>query len=68
MHCIVTTTVPLAFPLTGLVFLAWKGFELGVLIISFFLAVVSLGSSFNKGHRNAKPIILDASFLAGMLD
>lgn len=58
IHCLITPILLIWLPFAGLAFLETKGFELGLLILSIFIATLSLVFSFFKRHRNSFPLVL----------
>ena len=58
LHCLITPFLIFLFPFAGLAFLEWEGFEIGILVLSFFLAITSLVVSYFRKHKNAMPMVL----------
>ena len=58
IHCLVTPFLIMALPMAGLAFLESEGVELGLIVVSFVIAIASLVFSYLRKHRNLKPIIL----------
>ncbi|MBV6644054.1 MAG: MerC domain-containing protein [Cyclobacteriaceae bacterium] len=58
LHCLLTPFILLALPFASLAFLASEGFEIGLLILSFLLAIASLVVSYFRKHFNVMPTIL----------
>ncbi len=58
IHCLITPILIASLPFASLTLLEEKAFEIGLLIMSLLIGLVSLISSYFKRHRKILPIIL----------
>lgn len=58
VHCAMVPLLITFLPLWGLSFLANEWVEIGMISLSLFLGIWSLGSSFKKNHHKIAPIFI----------
>jgi len=58
IHCAALPFVLTMLPLWGLEFLGNKATEVGMILLSLFLGVWSLGRAYRSGHKRILPVLL----------
>ncbi|MGB0523381.1 MAG: MerC domain-containing protein [Flammeovirgaceae bacterium] len=58
LHCLITPFLLILLPFASLAFLEAEGFEIGMIALSFVLALASLVVSYFRNHRNTTPMML----------
>lgn len=58
IHCLVTPIILILLPFASLAFLEEEYFEIGILVVSLFIASISFVSSYFQKHKKVLPIIL----------
>lgn len=58
IHCLITPIILISLPFASLAFLEEKYFEIGLLVLSVLIGLLSLLSSYFQKHKKPLPIIL----------